>query len=230
VIPTWNRASESEGLARAAPPARARPYPRGMFRPRLPIATDRLVLRAWMTEDLDAFASQRANPDVVRYLYEDLVTSREDAARRLGELRSEASAQDEWINLAVVLVTSDVVIGTVGLVLRSEAHHQVELGYVFDLVHGGRGYATEAAAAMVTLAFDELGAHRVFARLDARNGPSARLAERLGFRLEAHLLENEFVKGEWCDELTYATLATEWAERGRSTETRPAVAGDPAVT
>jgi RimJ/RimL family protein N-acetyltransferase len=190
-------------------------YPRCMFRPMLPIATDRLLLRAWTMDDLDAFTSQRANPDVIRYLYEEPAT-RDDAARRLAELRSELSGPDEWINLAVVLAESEVVIGTVGVVLRSEAHRQVELGYVFDLVHGGRGYATEAAAAMVTLAFVELGAHRVFARLDARNGPSARLAERLGFRLESHLLENEFVKGEWCDELTYATLAEEWQERGHA--------------
>jgi RimJ/RimL family protein N-acetyltransferase len=185
-----------------------------MFRPVLPIRTDRLLLRAWSMDDLDAFAAQRANPDVVRFLYEE-PANRDEAVRRLAELRSELSAPDEWINLAVVLAETNVVIGTVGFVLRSEAHRQVELGYVFDLVHGGRGYATEAAAAMVTLAFAELGAHRVFARLDARNGPSARLAERLGFRLEAHLLENEFVKGEWCDELTYATLAAEWQQRSQ---------------
>jgi RimJ/RimL family protein N-acetyltransferase len=34
--------------------------------------------------------------------------------------------------------------------------------------------------------------------------------ERLGMRREAHFREKEFVKGEWCDELVYAILATEW--------------------
>jgi RimJ/RimL family protein N-acetyltransferase len=34
--------------------------------------------------------------------------------------------------------------------------------------------------------------------------------ERLGMRREAHLLENEFVKGEWADEFDYAMLEREW--------------------
>ena len=32
-------------------------------------------------------------------------------------------------------------------------------------------------------------------------------------RHEAHLVENEWVKGEWTDESIYAVLATEWAAR-----------------
>lgn len=191
-----------------------------MLRPELPIATDRLRLRAWTMDDLDVFARQRADPDVVRYLYDEPMT-RETAAHRLSELKGELSGPDEWLNLAVALAATGEVIGTVGLALRSETHRQVELGYVFDLAHGGKGYATEAAAAMVGLAFDDLGAHRVFARLDARNRPSARLAERLGFRLEGHLRQNEFVKGEWCDELTYGILAEEWRASGRTARRAP---------
>jgi RimJ/RimL family protein N-acetyltransferase len=42
---------------------------------------------------------------------------------------------------------------------------------------------------------------------------SARLMERLGMRREAHLIENEFVKGEWADELIFAMLDREWQAR-----------------
>ena len=59
-------------------------------------------------------------------------------------------------------------------------------------------------------AFAELGLHRIIGRSDARNGPSLRLMERLGMRREAHLVENEFFKGEWSDEIDYAILAREW--------------------
>jgi RimJ/RimL family protein N-acetyltransferase len=82
---------------------------------------------------------------------------------------------------------------------------------VFDPEMGGQGYATEAAAAMVDLAFNGLGAHRVYARIDARNLASVRLAKRLGLRREAHLRENEWFKGEWTDELIYAVLDREWS-------------------
>jgi RimJ/RimL family protein N-acetyltransferase len=42
--------------------------------------------------------------------------------------------------------------------------------------------------------------------------------ERLGMRREAHLVENEYVKGEWTDELIYAMLDREWQARHRLTE------------
>ena len=48
---------------------------------------------------------------------------------------------------------------------------------------------------------------------DRDNVASARVLERAGLRREAHLVENEFVKGEWTDEVIYAMLRTEWAAR-----------------
>ena len=47
-------------------------------------------------------------------------------------------------------------------------------------------------------------------RLEARNTASARVLEKLGMRREAHLVENEHVKGEWESELVYAILEHEW--------------------
>ena len=61
---------------------------------------------------------------------------------------------------------------------------------------------------MVALAFETYDVHRVFGRLEARNLASARVLEKLGMRREAHLVENEWVKGEWQSELVYALLAT----------------------
>jgi alkylation response protein AidB-like acyl-CoA dehydrogenase len=74
-------------------------------------------------------------------------------------------------------------------------------------------YATEAAEAVVALAFGSYDLHRDYGRLEARNLASARVLEKLGMRREAHLVENEWVKGEWQSELVYALLAREW--RGR---------------
>ena len=63
------------------------------------------------------------------------------------------------------------------------------------------------------MGFELLGLHRIIARCDARNGASARVMERLGMRREGHLVENEFIKGEWTDELLYALLEQEWRSR-----------------
>ena len=63
---------------------------------------------------------------------------------------------------------------------------------------------------MLDFAFGPLGLHRVIGRLEPRNVGSARVLEKLGMRREAHLVENEWVKGEWQSELVYAILAREW--------------------
>ena len=77
-------------------------------------------------------------------------------------------------------------------------------GYIFAPASGGHGYATEAVCAALGLAFGSLGARRVVARVDNRNAASSALLTRLGFRLEAHLVENEWLKSELISELDYA--------------------------
>jgi hypothetical protein len=72
------------------------------------------------------------------------------------------------------------------------------------------GLATEASRALVEWAFTTAGMHRVIGRTGARNAASARVLEKLGMRLEAHFVENEWVKGEWQSELVYAVLDREW--------------------
>ncbi len=64
---------------------------------------------------------------------------------------------------------------------------------------------------LLSLGFEEMKLHRIVGRCDARNTASARLLERLGMRREAHLVQNEWVKGEWTDELIFAMLDGEWA-------------------
>jgi RimJ/RimL family protein N-acetyltransferase len=184
-----------------------------------PLTTERLIIRALTPDDLDRHHALFSDPEVVRYLYFgpfDRPAAREHLARRsIVDLPGEG----QWINFGVELKGEGVLIGELAMGFISSTHEHYEVGYVFDPAYAGRGYATEGAAMIVELAFSGLGAHRVSGRLDARNGPSARVLEKLGMRREAHFLENEYVKGEWTDELAYAILASEWrALRGPATE------------
>jgi RimJ/RimL family protein N-acetyltransferase len=108
------------------------------------------------------------------------------------------------------------VIGEVVLKWLSREHRQGEVGFVVTPAAQGHGYATEAAAAILPLAFDDLRLHRVIGRCDARNTASAKVMERLGMRREAHFVQNEIFKGEWGDELVYAMLATEFHHRAEA--------------
>ena len=95
----------------------------------------------------------------------------------------------------------------------SEVHRCGEIGYVLHPDHQGHGYATEACRALLDYAFDGMDLHRVIARIDERNEASRAVLERLGMRLEARLVENEWFKGEWTTELDFAVLADEWRQR-----------------
>lgn len=181
--------------------------------------TSRLLLRPFAAGDWTAYAEYHARPDVYAFLYTAAPSGqalRDQFERRL-DTRFEAD--DDVYRLAVTVKEGGALVGEVLLKLASRDALQAELGYIFNPAHAGRGYATEAAAAMLSIGFDPLGFHRIFARLDTANAGSVGVVERLGMRREAHLRENDRFNGKWGDEYVYALLRSEWEERRRNTST-----------
>lgn len=187
-----------------------------MLRPDFPLLTERLQLRPFRDEDLEALYRMQSRDDVTRYLYWG-PRSPEQARNMLERLMRMTAIDDDssGLRLAALLPDSGDLIGDFSLQRVSREHRQGEIGFIVHPDHHRHGYATEAATLLLRLGFEELKLHRIVGRCDARNEASARLMERLGMRREAHLRENEFVKGEWCDELIYAMLASEWDDRDR---------------
>jgi RimJ/RimL family protein N-acetyltransferase len=186
-------------------------HPQSMLRPAYPVRTERLLLRPLTLADADALLAYRSRPDVCRYVPFEPMTP-EVITERLASHWANTDLTDEGqaLTLGVEVAASGQLVGDVVLFWRSREHGGGELGYCMHPDFGGQGYATEAARALLGLGFDELGLHRVIARIDERNEPSARLARRLGMRQEARLVENELFKGEWSNELDFAMLADEW--------------------
>jgi RimJ/RimL family protein N-acetyltransferase len=190
-----------------------------VLKPAYPIYTARLTLRPHVAEDLDDIFAIQSDPSVARYLYWD-VRDRDEARADLEDRMGQSALLEPGDRLSLSVVWREVerVVGYVTLRWLSKDDGAGEVGYVFHPDYGGRGLATEATSAMLRLAFKDpvdggLGLHRVIGRLDGRNVASARVLERLGMRREAHFVENEFVKGEWTDEVVYAMLHSEWLAR-----------------
>jgi RimJ/RimL family protein N-acetyltransferase len=181
------------------------------LRPSHPVPTRRLRLRPLDPADADAVVAYRSRSEVCRYVpFEPM--DRETIARHITGrwARQQITTEGDSLFLGVELVSVGQVTGDVTLWFQSAEHRGGEVGWVFNPDHSGQGYATEAVHAVLHLAFDQLGLHRVVARVDARNDASLRLAARVGMRREAHLVANEWFKGRWSDEVDFALLEDEW--------------------
>jgi RimJ/RimL family protein N-acetyltransferase len=189
------------------------------LRPEYPIRTERLLLRPLTLDDVDALLAYRSRPDVCRYVPFQPMDRRVVEERLAGQWALTAlTAEGQALTLGVELARTGELVGDVILMWHSREHRGGEIGYVFNPDFSGHGYATEAAHALLRLGFEDMGLHRIVARIDERNDASARVLRRLGMRQEARLVENEFFKGEWSTELDFAMLADEWAAH----RTRPA--------
>jgi RimJ/RimL family protein N-acetyltransferase len=181
------------------------------LRPVYPVLTKRLSLRPLTSADIDALLAYRSDPDVCRYV-PFAPMDRQVIAERLATQWVTTALTDEGqaLTLGVEITETGELVGDVVLFWHSRVHLGGEIGYVVNPAFGGQGYATEAAHALLRLAFEDLGLHRVVARIDERNEASAKVARRLGMRQEARLVRNEMFKGEWSTELDFAMLADEW--------------------
>ena len=172
------------------------------------LTTARLSLRLHRKGDLEHLLAVYSRPDVARFLLEEPWTPESGAAHL--ERRLARTGLDEPDGaLALVVEREGTVIGSVSVWRTDQERRTVELGWTFDPAHGGLGYATEAVTASLQLAFERHGAHRAVAQMDARNDASARLAQRLGMRQEAHFRRDFWSKGEWTDTLVFAMLASD---------------------
>lgn len=183
------------------------------LRPGYPVRTRRLSLRPLTSGDVDALLAYRSDPEVCRYVpFEPM--DRRVINERLATQWASTALTDEGqaLTLGVEVTGTGELVGDVVLFWHSREHRGGEIGYVVNPAFGGHGYATEAAHALLRLGFEDLGLHRIVARIDERNEPSAKVARRLGMRQEARLVRNELFKGEWSTELDFAMLADEWPD------------------
>jgi RimJ/RimL family protein N-acetyltransferase len=112
--------------------------------------------------------------------------------------------------LAIILRAQGRLIGTCGIRMESAGFRRANIGYEIAPTYWGRGYATEAARAIITFGFLELQLHRIWAHCLADNVASYQVLEKLGMRREGRLREEEWMRGQWWDTLVYGILDHEW--------------------
>ena len=178
----------------------------------LPLKTERLLLRPYLADDADAFFEYMSDGEVLRFEpYPPLDRRASD-----DELQNRMSDPDF---IAVCLPPdADHPWGRlIGHIFFSPcAFSSWEIGWVFNRAYQKKGYACEAAHAVITAAFDQQLAHRIIAMCNPENVPSERLMIRLGMRCEGRLVKNLYFRTDdignpvWQDTAMYAVLEEEW--------------------
>ena len=169
-------------------------------------------------DDLDVLVALDADPAVMRYVSGGQATPRDVVEHWV---LPRARTQENTGRGGLWIATERRGGRFLGwAALRTPRHSprpEIELSYRLARSAWGNGFATEAAAALVILAFDDLGTGRLFASTTAANIRSRRVMEKIGMRLVAvNYPENESGTPDGnvdLAEVEYELLRAHWEAR-----------------
>jgi RimJ/RimL family protein N-acetyltransferase len=171
------------------------------------LTTARLRLRPVADGDVDALFALHSDARVLRYWDAPPWTDRARAERFV---RASRRLADDGAGVRLAVDVDGQFIGWCSLSRWNPDFRSAAVGYCYGESAWGHGYATEAARALLTWAFDTLDLNRVQAETDTRNTASARVLEKLGFVREGTLREDCVVDGVVSDSWVYGLLRREW--------------------
>lgn len=174
------------------------------------ITTDRLILRDFIESDWEAVLAYQQDPLYLRY--NEWTSRTDEEVRQFVQMFLDHQKQQPRIKfqLAVTLKPTGQLIGNCGVRRDSPESHEGDIGYELDPRFWGKGYATEAARAVLRFGFTHMHLQRITAWCVAENVGSAHVLEKLGMRQKRRYRDRQYFKGRWWDTLLYAILYDEW--------------------
>ena len=150
------------------------------------LRTERLLLRQWRDGDLDTLATMYADPEVMRYIRDGSVQSRQETAEHLDRMRQHWAEHDFGLFAAELAETGELT-GWVGLAVPyflPELLPTVEIGWRLARSFWGAGLATEGARAALRFGLVDQGLERLVSIRHVENVRSARVMEKIGLTFD----------------------------------------------
>jgi [ribosomal protein S5]-alanine N-acetyltransferase len=175
----------------------------------LPIKTKRFLLRDFQAEDWTAVHMYAADPDVVQYM--DWGPNSEDETKKFIDLAIKSSQFKPRMDFELAIIDSDTneLIGGAGIHIANAQHRAGWMGYCLNKKYWGKGFATEAATALLSFGFTQLGLHRIYAAVFPGNTASANVLKKIGMCHEGRFRDHRFVRGAWRDSDLHAILESD---------------------
>ncbi|QSX01062.1 GNAT family N-acetyltransferase [Haloterrigena alkaliphila] len=168
------------------------------------LSGDRVDLRPIEEDDLEFLQREINDPRVWRAIGGSRPINR--AQER--EFFENVVCDDDSVNLLIVADSTPV--GTIGFNSIEWEPQRAEIGYWIAPEHHRHGYGTDATERVVRYGFDQLGLHKIEARVFEFNAASRRLLESVGFTEEGVHRDEVFIDGEYQDTYWYGLLEDEW--------------------
>ena len=179
---------------------------------RLEIKTEQLLLRPPTLEDVPAIHAFCDDPDIAWCIVgAPTPYPAEYAEKWVRECAIGLDNEEKYAFLICIPETGEVIGDTMlNLDVRDR---RAELGYLLAKSHRGKGYAFEAASAIVDFGFRNLMLNKIYAGVWTANQPSVNVLEKLGFTREGVLRQHDLKWGEFLDDARYGLLRSEWEQR-----------------
>lgn len=170
------------------------------------LETQRLFLRDYLEPDWETVHEYGAVPEFSKYEMWG-PNSIEDTKNFITDSISKSKKDPRYqFELAVCIKDTNLQIGGCGIRRETESSHVANLGWAINPKFQNKGYATEAACALIGFGFKELKLSVIYATCDTRNVASYKVMEKLQMKKVGHMIGDRKIDGQILDSYRYEIL------------------------
>ena len=174
------------------------------------IETERLILRRFEYTDDTAMLKYWIADEKIQSLYSEPVYSTKEEVKELLDIYIGSYEKPDYNRWAIIEKDCGECIGQIAYFLVDNKNHFAEIEYCIGSEFQCRGYATEAAKAVIAFGFDEINLHKVQICTKTINQPSKRVIEKCGLTYEGTLRDYFFMNGEYVGRHYFSILRSEY--------------------
>lgn len=169
------------------------------------LRTQRLSLRKFNHSDVEFNVAHEMDQELMQYIRDPLPL--EQTRQKSLDCAIPWKGQDQqWCLVSILDIDSGDYMGLVCLRYESIENDTMEIGWRLDKKYHGKGYATEAAQALLNFIKDTIKPHKVTACCVVENIASSNIMQKLGMQQEALFRQHSKLGGKWIDEAIYAVI------------------------
>ncbi len=177
------------------------------------IETERLILRRFEYSDNETMLKNWIADEKIQSLYSEPVYTTKEEVKQLLDKYIHSYKKDDYYRWAVIEKDTDECIGQIAYFLVDSKNHFAEIEYCIGADFQCRGYATEAAKAVIAYGFNKINLNKVQICTKTINAPSKRVIEKCGLTYEGTLRDYFYINGTYVGRLYFSMLKSEYESK-----------------